>query len=270
MTSFHDVGPGVRVSRRAALRGALALPAFWTLSGCATPRVSGDMPPAAASSDPGGDEVARDEPVGDADVAAFLAEWTAASEAFVADGRTDDDAHLHGLLSELAHIDPQRFGSRQADAFQNDDFTSGPIQGSPHLLVLEFELKPGAVIQPHNHVGWMFVSVGAEGEATARHYEPDGDAPDPGSELHVDFPLREVQRTLLVPGRSSSLTRTRANIHAFRAGPRGARFLDFGVNAKDPAGGYRSFSALEIEEQPQDLRRGVHTARWIGNPYAKD
>jgi predicted metal-dependent enzyme (double-stranded beta helix superfamily) len=268
MTSFHDVGPGVRVTRRAALRGALALPAFWTLSGCATPRVSGDMPLAAPSPAPDEGEVA--EPVGDADVAAFLAEWTAASEAFVADGRTDDDAHLHGLLSELAHIDPQRFGGRQQDAFSNDDFTSGPIQGSPHLLVLEFELRPGAVIRPHNHVGWMFVSVGAEGEATVRHYEPDGDHPDPGSELHVDFALREVQRTLLVPGRSSSLTRTRANIHAFRAGPRGARFLDFGVNAKDPAGGYESFSALEIEEQPQDLRRGVHTARWIGNPYAKD
>jgi hypothetical protein len=108
--------------------------------------------------------------------------------------------------------------------------------------------------------------VGVEGEATVRHYEPDGKAPDPGSELDVPFDLREVQRTVLTRGRSSSLTRTRANIHEFRAGPEGARFLDFGVHYTTPNGGYTSFSKLVIDEAPTDAARGIHTARWIGNP----
>ena len=70
-------------------------------------------------------------------------------------------------------------------------------------------------------------------------------------------------------GRTSSLTRTRANIHWFQAGEDGARFLDFGVKFPDPGGGYRSFSALELDSEPVDRERRIHTARWLGNIYAK-
>jgi len=98
-----------------------------------------------------------------------------------------------------------------------------------------------------------------------RHYEPEPGSPQPDV-LDTPFDLREVQSTLLTRGRSSSLSRTRANIHAFRAGPEGARFVDFGVNYKDPDGGYTVFSKLDIDEAPTDPRRGIHTARWIGNP----
>ena len=266
MTTRDDCAAGVRVTRRAALRGALALPAFWTLAGCGAPSASAGMAaPAAPPALADGDDATTDP-----EVAAFLADWTAATEAFVASGSTDDDGHLHAMLAELTRIGPGRFPGRTVDGYAREGLTSGPILGTPTFLVLEFELAPGAVIQAHNHVGWSFVSVGAEGEATVRHYEPDGAYPDPGTELHVDFPLREVQRTVLLPGRSSSLTRTRANIHAFQAGPNGARFLDFGVNAKEPAGGYESFSVLDVDSPAQDVERGVHTARWIGNIYAKD
>ena len=112
--------------------------------------------------------------------------------------------------------------------------------------------------------------MGLRGEATVRHYEPVGPPPDPGEALNVEFPLREVSSTVLTRARTSSLTRTRANIHAFRAGEKGATFIDFGLQYPDPGDGYRAFSALEIDEEPRDVRRRVHTARWIGNPYAKD
>jgi len=251
----HDVASDVRVTRRTALRGAMAVPALMAISAVTAPVLrAGTLP------DP------TDDQERGKDIAAFMDEWQKRTAAAVEAGATDDDAHLHALLAEVARLDPRAFPPRTKDAFSNGDFTSGPILGSPTFLILEFEMAPNAPIQAHNHVGWSFVSVGVEGEATVRHYEPDGKAPDPGSELDVPFAIREVQRTVLTRGRSSSLTRTRANIHEFRSGPEGARFIDFGVNYGKPNGGYTSFSKLVIDESPTDAARGIHTARWIGNP----
>ncbi|MHC5211694.1 MAG: cupin domain-containing protein [Planctomycetota bacterium] len=265
-TGTHDAAPAeVRITRRVALRGALSVPAPLAISGCASPAGSAAMAGGSTSGRPpaGGD--GRQAGRGD-EIAAFIDEWQRRTTAAVEAGSTDDDGHLHALLSDLARLDPRAFPPRMKDAYRSDDFTSGPIHASPTFLVLEFELAVGAPIQAHNHVGWSFVSVGVEGEATVRHYEPDGKAPDPGSELDVPFDLREVQRTVLTRGRSSSLTRTRANIHEFAAGASGCRFLDFGVNYQTPGGGYTNFSKLVIDEAPSDVARGIHTARWIGNP----
>jgi hypothetical protein len=249
----HDDASGVRLTRRSALRSALALPAWMALATL--------VAPGRAAVRPAEDDVGRDD-----EVAAFLETWQKRVTADVEAGATDDDALLHDLLTDVARLDLATFPPRTKDAFSNGEFTSGPIHGSPTFLVLEFELEPGAPITAHNHVGWSFVSVGVEGEATVRHYEPVGESPDPGSEHDVPFDLREVQRVVLTRGRSSSLTRTRANIHQFRAGPEGARFIDFGVNYATPNGGYTSFSKLAIDEAPTDIARGIHTARWIGNP----
>lgn len=253
-----SAGPseGVIVTRRVALRSALAVPALVALAHLGAPARAATALVADDDGDPGRD----------AEVAAFLKDWQRKAAAAVEAGSIDDDGLLHGLLADLARLDPRRFPPRTTDSFRNGDFTSGPILGSPEFLCLEFEMRPGAPIQAHNHVGWSFVSVGVEGEATVRHYEPDGAYPDPGAELGVPFDLREVQRMVLTRGRSSSLTRTRANIHAFRAGPEGARFLDFGIHHGTPNGGYESFSKLEIDAEPLDPVRGLHRARWIGNP----
>jgi len=257
-------GPGVTLTRRATLRSALALPAFAALTACVTGGKGASM----ERDGPDADAVAlADRAMGPQSVAAFLDDWQVRTAEAVQAGANDDDAHLHALLADLGRLDLADFPGRTKDAFSNGEFTSGPILGSPEFLVLEFELQPGARITAHNHVGWSFVSVGVEGEATVRHYEPDGDGfPDPGTGLELPFALREVQRTLLTRGRSSSLTRTRANIHAFVAGAEGARFIDFGVNYREPGAGYRSFSKLAIEATPSDLERGIHEARWIGNP----
>lgn len=248
MTSPSDPSPRVRLARRTALRGALALPALLAVSSLTTARA--------------GDEPADGR---DDEIAAFLERWHARTREAVEAGSTDDDGHLHALLSDLARLDVTAFPPRKVDAYSDEHFTSGPILGSPEFLVLEFEMAPDAIITPHNHVGYSFVSVGVEGETTVRHYEPEPGSPAP--DVHdTPFALREVQRTLVTRGRSSSLTRTRANIHGFRAGPAGARFLDFGVHHRDAGGGYTTFSKLVIDETPSDAARGVHTARWIGNP----
>ena len=252
---------GARLTRRTALRGTLAVPALMALSAVLAPgRAATPRGPLRATG-------TDDAPGRDDEIAAFLDDWQKRTADAVAAGSTDDDGHLHALLADLARLDIAAFPPRMKDAYKSDQFTSGPILGTPEFLVLEFELVPDAAIEAHNHVGFSFVSVGVDGECTVRHYEPDSaDHPDPGSELDVPFDLREVQRTVLTRGRTSSLTRTRANIHQFQAGPEGSRFIDFGVNYKTPAGGYESFSKLDIETAPKDAARGIHSARWIGNP----
>ncbi len=91
-------------------------------------------------------------------------------------------------------------------------------------------------------------------------------SPD-GTEPHAGVPVREVSSTVLLPGRTSSLTRTRANIHWFRAGEEGATFLDFGVKLADPGGGPRFVSSMEFDPTPLDPERRLHDARWLGNIY---
>ncbi len=158
---------------------------------------------------------------------------------------------------------------RARDVYAADGLRSGPIFGDAIFQVIEFELEPHAVIRPHNHVGYAFISLGVRGEVTARHYELEGDAPEPGADLEAEFTVREVAGVVLRPGVMTTLTRARANIHGFQAGAEGATFIDIGVHYPDPGPGPRAFSVLDIDATPTDARRRLHRARWLGNIYAK-
>lgn len=204
------------------------------------------------------------------EVDAFLERWARQTETHAGQDKPNEDEFLHRLCADLARLDPAGFPERKQVSFQADGVASGPVAVQMPFLVLQFDLDPGAVIPAHNHVGWSFLSMGVRGEAQVQHYELAGTAPEPGEERDTDFHVREVSSCLLTPGRTSSLTRTRANIHAFRAGENGARFIDFGVQFPDPGEGYRSFSALAVDDEPADRERRVYAARWLGNIYAKD
>lgn len=239
----REVLPGVHVSRRWALQGAWAAPAMWILS-----RFTG------ASARSG------------LDVESFLRRWSEEAEKLAGQDAPNEDEHLHRLCAEIARFEPDAFPSRRAIVYDDRGFKSGPSYVGMPLLVIQFDLEPGAVIPAHNHVGFAFVSMGVRGEATVRHFEPQGDAPAP-DELGVDFEMREVSSTVLHPGRTSALTRTRANIHWFQAGEKGATFLDFGIKFPGPGEGPTISSSVEFEDEPADRVRRVHTARWIGDIY---
>lgn len=240
---------GVRVTRRVALHGTWALPATWALCGWSQAR----------GQDPTGARGAVD---------AFLREWTERGEALVAQSDPNEDAHLHELCAGLARLEPGAFPPRALDAFAGMGMTTGPVHQEASFLVVELELEPGAVVRAHNHVGWAFATLGAAGEAVGRHFEAEKDAPAP-TEVGVDFRVREVSSTLLRPGRTTTLTRTRANIHWFQAGEDGATLLDFGVRFPDPGDGPQAFSVMEFDPEPADPARRIHVARWIGNPYTE-
>lgn len=245
MNTHHDE-QGVTVSRRAALHGAAAAPALWMLARWSRRR--GRAPAE--------------------DAEAFIQDWAARSAELVGSQEPNEEAHLHELCAGLARMAPESFPPRKAIAYESDGLKSGPIHGDPQFLVLQFDLEPGAVIRAHNHVGWNFISMGVRGEATVKHFEPLPGSPAP-DQLDVDFRVREVSSTWLARGRTSTLTRTRANIHWFRAGEDGATFLDFGVHFSGPGAGPKIFSAMDFDERPVDPVRGIHEARWLGNIYAK-
>ena len=245
MNADHETVQGVHVTRRATLHGTWALPALWMLS-----RLSSRT-----------DGRAADE------IEALLQRWTDSSAELVASEDPNEDAHLMRLCADLADVDPGAFPPRQRVTYDKDGMTSGPVHVGMPFIVIQFDLDPGAVIPAHNHVGWGFVSMGVRGESTVRHFEVAGEAPEPGADLETRFPVREVTSALLLPGRTSSLTRARANIHQFRAGEQGATFLDFGVRMGDPGKGPRSGSSLEVDPEPLDPRKRLYEARWLGDIY---
>ena len=245
----HALPRGITVTRRVALHSAWAVPALWMLSRTTARAAAGGQ--AGAVED-------------------FLQRWAETAPELLAQGDVNEDALLHRLCGDLARLDPQGFPERAVASFERNGVKSGPVRAAMPFLVIQFDLEPGAVIPAHNHVGWSFVSMGVQGEVAVRHFEPEGDAPDPGKELEVEFRVREVASALLTAGKTSSLTRTRGNIHWFRAGEQGARFLDFGIQFPDPGEGPKAFSAMDFDPEPVDAARRVHTARWIGNIYAKE
>lgn len=238
---------GIRMTRRHTLHSAWALPAFWALS-----QISGASAASRRNSD---------------SINALLQKWAERTASLVDEDEPDEDAHLYRLCADLADVDPTGFPARTFITYDKDGMTSGPSFARMPFIVIQFDLEPGTVIPAHNHVGWGFVSMGVQGEATVRNFEVAGAAPDPGTDLDTSFVVREVSSTVLYPGRTSSLTRTRANIHRFQAGEMGATFLDFGVKLRDPGMGPQLTSSLDIDLSTLDAERRLYEAHWLGDIY---
>lgn len=241
---------GVRATRRAVFRGGVTLASLGVLSSWANAH-------------------SRRPPRHVDDVAGFLDEWTERAHEITGSEAPNEDACVHELCAGLARLDPDGFPERSRVTFEKDGMRSGPVAGDGTFIVIQFDLEPGAVIRAHNHVGWSFISYGVAGDASVRHFEPVGKGADPKEEIGKDFLVREVSSTVLVPGRTSSLTRTRANVHWFQAGEKGATFLDFGIHFPGPGDGPKAQSSMEFDEEPRDPKLRIFNARWIGNPYAK-
>jgi hypothetical protein len=111
----------------------------------------------------------------------------------------------------------------------------------------------------HNHTPAHVLSLCIEGECRVRHFDT---ASAPPVDSRETFRGRETQNRLLRPGRSTSLTPDRDNIHTFEAGPEGA--LGFDINTFLPGEG--DWSMLEIDDRPSRGYERVFEARWIGKP----
>lgn len=248
---MSPIDPHGAPTRRQLLGSALALP--FALEGRWRPAGAQEAPPR--------------EPPADA-LEAFYARWMARARALIAEPTPDEERFVYELAADVASRAPSFFPSRAETVYSGEGLRTGPIGRDDVFQLVELELDPGAVVAPHNHPVYCFVTLCLAGEARVRHFEPEPGAPSPAA-VEQDFVVREVQDVLLRPGRVSTLTRSRANVHALVAGPEGARLMDFGVRFPPPPGGPPAFSVLEVDPDPIDAARETHPARWIGNPYAK-
>jgi hypothetical protein len=146
---------------------------------------------------------------------AFVAAAQPIARRLVADAsRAGQDAYVYQLAAlavRLRQVPPRPLfpfaaapGARLAPAYR----------GSP-FFVIEWRLEPHARLPPHDHPSYSVCTVALDGEAEVEHYEPLPDAR-----------LRKTRESLLQPGSVDTLSAWRDNIHAFRAGPRGAHGLD--------------------------------------------
>jgi hypothetical protein len=200
---------------------------------------------------------------------AFYGRWIARARALIRAEEPDEDALLWALAADVACREPGFFPGRRLTIYSGEGLQTGPVGRDDVFQLIEVVLAPGAVVPAHNHVAYAFLTLCLEGEARIRHYELEPGAPQP-AEVGRDFAVRAVQDLLLRPGLFSTLTRTRANVHAIEAGPEGVRLLDLGVKFPPSEVGPRAFGTLEVEPAPSDARRGVHAARWLGSRGAKD
>jgi hypothetical protein len=124
------------------------------------------------------------------------------------------------------------------------------------LLVVQYRLAPHAVIPYHDHRNYNGVLTVTEGTVRIRSFDIVGNDAQP--KRGSTFQLRETRNALLGRGAQSTLSRTRENIHHLRAGPEGARFVDFFTLFRHDA----QSAYIDVDERPRDSAKRIFDARW--------
>lgn len=122
------------------------------------------------------------------------------------------------------------------------------------LIIMHLKLEPGASIPYHDHREYNGVLRVVEGEVAVRKFEIVGQAMRPPRD--VTFQIRETQQARLAAGATSSVSHSRDNIHDIRAGPRGARLLDFFTLLS------RNWESIYLAVDEPDPATGLCNARW--------
>lgn len=172
------------------------------------------------------------------------------------------DAYLYTLAALAARIESVPGGTLSAFGGLDPEVLFGMLHRGTPFFVVEWRLRPNALMPAHCHPGASVCTLTLEGECEIRHYEPEPDAPAYDSKSDEPFLLRETRRQRLRPGSLSTLTPTRDNLHLFRAGTVGARGID--LTTMHTGNGSFSFAHFD-PDKPVDAEAGLHEARWIGS-----
>jgi hypothetical protein len=176
-------------------------------------------------------------------------------------GALNADEYLLKLASLAAALDPRDVPKGKLGRFSSVDppIELGPIHNAAPITIIQWRFAPRAVLPPHNHSPAHVLSICIEGECRVRHFDAVGAPP---LDSRASFKVLETENRILRPGRSTSLTPERDNIHTFEAGPEGA--LGFDLNTFLPGDG--DWSMLELDDEPIKGYQRLFEARWIGKP----
>jgi hypothetical protein len=170
----------------------------------------------------------------------------------------NEEAHIFRLCGAASRLRPTSVPKGKLGTFAglNPPVEFGPLKIAGPLAIIQWRLAPGATLPAHNHNPADVVSLCLEGECTVRHFDILDSAPDYSSKK--TFLIRESRNDLLTPGRMSSLSTVRDNIHTFHAGKDGAMGID--INTILP--GDKPFSFLDVAENPRDPQTRIYEAAW--------
>lgn len=170
----------------------------------------------------------------------------------------NEEAHIFRLCAAASRLRPASVPNGKLGAFAglNPPVEFGPLRIAAPLAIIQWRLAPGATLPAHNHNPADVISLCLGGECTVRHFDIIDRAPDYSS--RETFLIRESRNDLLTPGRMSSLSTLRDNIHMFHAGKAGAMGID--INSILP--GDKPFSFLNIAEKPRDAQNRIYDAVW--------
>jgi len=170
----------------------------------------------------------------------------------------NEEAHIFRLSAVASRLRLTSVPKGKLGAFAglNPPVEFGPLKIAPPLAIIQWRLAPSATLPAHNHNPADVISLCLEGACTVRHFDVVDRAPDYSSK--ETFLIRESRNDLLTPGRMSSLSTKRDNIHTFHAGNDGAMGID--INSILP--GDKPFSFLDIAEKPRDPQSRIYDAAW--------
>lgn len=178
--------------------------------------------------------------------------------------QAEQDAYIFGLAARAIRVNS--FPIPNMGAMGRTGVEIGPLGHTipstdrvHGIALVSNRMAPGAFFQAHNHPNYSVATVGVEGEARVTHYEPEASAP--GFASRDPFTVRKTAERLLRAREVTTLSPSRDNIHTFRAGPEGARFVDlFSLHGPDAG-----FSFLDIDDRPISAGGDSFRARWAGN-----
>ena len=170
----------------------------------------------------------------------------------------NEEAHIFRLSAAASRLRLGSVPKGKLGAFAglSPPVEFGPLKIAAPLAIIQWRLAPGATLPAHNHNPADVISLCLEGACTVRHFDIVDSAPDYSS--RKTFLIRESRNDLLTPGRMSSLSTVRDNIHTFHAGKDGAMGID--INSILP--GDKPFSFLDIAEKPRDAQNRIYEAVW--------
>lgn len=188
----------------------------------------------------------------------FIKECAALAKQAFENSGLNEEAHISRLSQAASRLALKSVPKGKLGQFGelNPPVEFGPLHVAAPLAIIQWWLAPGATLPAHNHTPADIISLCIEGECTIRHFDIVGDAPEYASK--ETFLIRETRNDVLTPGRASSLSTVRDNIHTFRAGKEGALGID--INSILP--GNKKFSFLDFADKPRDSQKRIYEAVW--------
>lgn len=187
----------------------------------------------------------------------YLAATRQEALALIRGSRNDIAGYLHWIASRLAARTDVPQAELQPVEWADPAISFGTHPPAAPFVLIEFRLAPGAYLPPHNHPNASVSTLLLEGQATIDNYELDPRSDPPG--LRGEALLTHTVTQMLRPGDCNFVQPGRNNLHAFRAGPHGARGVDI-TTQHGPPGAFGYLKLLEPRSVGATL-----TAEWV-NP----